>query len=115
MPQSARRACRKPQCGELVDSGYCETHRQAETKQREQWRGSSSHRGYGHKHRKVRDQTLRRDGYLCLRCLEQGKIVPATDSHHIKKMGTHPELHLDPNNRRSLCRGCHEIEEKKAI
>ncbi len=57
---------------------------------------------------------MQRDRYLCRRCLEHGRVTSATDSHHIRKMATHPDLHLDADNRVSLCRECHEVLEKDA-
>lgn len=114
MPQAAKRPCRHPGCPNLVGRGYCQDHEAAAKKEKYQRFGSSTKRGYGYQHQKVRAQTLKRDNYLCQRCLEQGRITPATDSHHIVKMTTAPERHLDPSNRRSLCNECHRIEEKDA-
>ena len=55
----------------------------------------------------MRDYVLRRDGYECLFCKEQGKVTTAYDSvlevDHIKELDKHPELALDVDNLRTLC------------
>lgn len=114
MADAPKRPCLKAGCPRLVDSGWCQDHAAVEKSQRNRWRGSAHSRGYGRAHQKVRAETMKRDCYLCQRCLEQGRTTPATDSHHVKKLATHPDLHLEPSNRRSLCRECHEIEEKES-
>lgn len=113
MPAAAKRPCLRPGCPELTDKGYCSTHAPEAKRARERWRGSAHSRGYGRAHRKVRAETMKRDNYLCQRCLEEGRVTPATDSHHIKKLSTNPELHLDPDNRLSVCRGCHRDLDKR--
>lgn len=64
------------------------------------------------------------DHPLCENCLKQGKIVPATDVHHIRPFLTghtfqeQMELAFDYNNLMSLCKECHiqkhkELNKKK--
>jgi len=114
MAEAAKRPCRKPGCANLCDKGFCAEHAPEAKRQRERYRGSPHSRGYGRQHRKVSERTMKRDHYLCQRCLSLGRVTPATDSHHIKKLATHPKLHLDPDNRSSVCRDCHEELEKGA-
>ena len=55
----------------------------------------------------MRDYVLRRDGYECLFCKEEGKVTTTYDSvlevDHIKELDKHPELALDVDNLRTLC------------
>lgn len=68
--------------------------------------------------RQVREQVLKRDQYLCQRCLENGIVRPAEQVHHITPLSTFvddADLHdllTDQDNCISLCRECHEKEHK---
>ena len=59
------------------------------------------------KWRRMRDYVLRRDGYECLFCKEEGKVTTTYDAvlevDHIKELEHHPELALDVDNLRTLC------------
>ena len=61
--------------------------------------------------RQMRDYVLRRDGYECLFCKEEGKVTTTYDAvlevDHIKELEHHPELALDEGNLRVLCKDCH--------
>lgn len=54
-----------------------------------------------------RERILRRDGYLCRECKRFGKMVQATEVHHIKHADEYPELIWVDDNLISLCKGCH--------
>lgn len=60
--------------------------------------------------RKERDLYLH-EHPLCEECLKKGKVVPATDVHHIKspfkKGQINWNLLYDENNLMSLCKECH--------
>lgn len=104
--------CRQPRCPNLVNSramkGFCNDH----VDQRSNWsrrpsrKGSTTSRGYGHAWRKLREEILRRDDYLCVSCSKSGRHVPATDVDHIinKASGGGDEA----SNLQSLCRKCHK-------
>ena len=51
-------------------------------------------------------------GYLCEECLKNGKIVPADDVHHIKKLTPQnvndPSVALSFSNLMALCNRCHD-------
>ncbi|WP_352338263.1 HNH endonuclease [Psychrobacter sp. 16-MNA-CIBAN-0192] len=104
--------CRSHRCPNLVKSrlmkGYCDDH----SDQRGSWgnrrKGSTTERGYGHAWRKLREEVLRRDGYLCVSCSKSGRHVPATDVDHIlnKASGGSDEL----SNLQSLCSKCHRTK-----
>ncbi|WP_211181809.1 HNH endonuclease [Staphylococcus capitis] len=56
----------------------------------------------------VRRQVLKRSNYECAWCREEGKVT--TDNlevDHIKELQDRPDLKLDPDNLRVLCKACH--------
>lgn len=63
--------------------------------------------------RKLRLQKLQ-DNPLCECCLQDNKITPAEEVHHITEILRNPDLAFDYKNLMSLCRKCHkEIHKKK--
>ena len=59
------------------------------------------------RHRKWREDVLRRDGYICQECKRYGKQVTATVAHHIKPRELYPELQYLVSNGQALCAKCH--------
>lgn len=61
--------------------------------------------------RQTRKKVLERDNYECQWCKEQGKVTTATDDvlevDHIKTYEVYPELGIEMDNLRTLCRTCH--------
>lgn len=61
--------------------------------------------------RQLRDWVMARDNYECQMCKAEGRVTTQTDSvlevDHIKELEFHPELALDPDNLRTLCKDCH--------
>ena len=105
------RPCRHYGCPNLVKSrsqqGYCDEHASERTgwAKRQQIKGNTTERGYGHAWRKLRESILKRDGYLCVKCRAEGRLIEATDVDHIKakaRGGTD-----DPDNLQALCAPCH--------
>jgi 5-methylcytosine-specific restriction protein A len=73
-------------------------------------RASAARRGYNYRWRKLRAATLAAEagehaGPLCVECLRQGIITPATDLDHIvpKRVGGADT----PENLQPLCHRCH--------
>ena len=62
----------------------------------------------------TREAVLRRDNYLCQRCMEQGRLSPATCVHHIVPLSTARTeeqmmaLLTDIDNCISLDEACHK-------
>lgn len=58
-----------------------------------------------------RKEILQRDHYECQWCKEEGRVTLADESllevDHIKELEYHPELALDNDNLRTLCKDCH--------
>ena len=109
--------CRAHRCPNLVTGramqGYCDRH----SDQRSNWThrvdrsGSTTSRGYGYKWRKLREQVLIRDGYLCVMCAANNRHVQASDVDHIKRKADGGTDGLD--NLQSLCKRCHRAKTAK--
>lgn len=61
--------------------------------------------------RALRELTLQRDHYECVMCRDGGKVTSEADSilevDHIKELEYYPELAMDIDNLRTLCKDCH--------
>ena len=55
--------------------------------------------------RKWRQIVLEKDNYTCQEC---GNTEEKLQAHHIKPKCSHPELKLEIENGKTLCRNCHE-------
>lgn len=64
-----------------------------------------------YKWQKLRLKALERDNYECIWCAEEGRVTTQHDAvlevDHIKEIEYHPELALDLDNLRTLCKPCH--------
>ena len=60
---------------------------------------------------RLRDAVLARDHYECVMCKANGKLTTNRDSvlevDHIKPLEQYPELAMDIDNLRTLCKDCH--------
>lgn len=81
---------------------YCKKHRKQETQEYDKQRGSAAQRGYDARWRRLRAMVLAEEP-LCRECAKQGRVVPATDVHHID--GDVRNLALE--NLEPLCHECH--------
>jgi 5-methylcytosine-specific restriction protein A len=109
MPSKPRKPCKHPMCNELVNSTYCDKHKQTQADMRKQYddmRGSPQSRGYDARWVKVRLIKLKRNP-LCECCHGQGKITIATLVHHIVSIRDGGAV-LDMSNLMSLCIRCHD-------
>ena len=106
MPDRPPRICRAPACrkGTTHKSGYCEEH-QANQKSWSNRKGSG--RG-GRPWRRLREQVMNRDNWVCQVCLENGRVTPATQVDHIipKSRGGSDS----PSNLRAICGPCHKVK-----
>lgn len=59
----------------------------------------------------IRQKVLERDNHECQWCKEQGRVTNRSHAtlevDHEKELEFHPELALDTENLRTLCRDCH--------
>ena len=77
------------------------------------WRQNrtTAQRGYGAAWRRAREAFLR-DHPLCVMCLAEGKLTPATVVDHIKPHRGDPTLFWDTTNWQSLCKQHHDSTKK---
>lgn len=110
MPEKPKRPCRKPGCANLTTSGYCDDHGGEVAVVRRRYddsRGNATDRGYDCQWKRTRNVVMRRDKYLCLRCLSVDRITPATEVHHTIPVAMAPERMHETNLLISVCRSCH--------
>ena len=102
MPKKSKHPCGYPGCPQLVDAGqrYCEKHKQPD-------RPSATRRGYNSKWRRLSKAYLRKHS-MCVRCMQQGRYVPATVVDHIQPHRNNPALMWDESNWQALCKPCHD-------
>ena len=115
MPQRPSTPCRHTGCPQLVSdgSGYCETHK-ADANRYDQWRGSSSKRGYDYKWQRFRAQLLNKPEFaLCSDCKARGKYTPTRELHHPVKVAIDPARQFELDNIMPLCKTCHAIRTAK--
>ena len=106
MPHTPKRPCRYPGCPNLCEKGtFCEDHRREWSP--ESLRGSAAARGYGTKWREARKLYLPRHP-LCVKCLEENKITPATVVDHIVPHRGDRKLFWDQDNWQPLCKEHHD-------
>ncbi|MGE5482253.1 MAG: HNH endonuclease [Bacteroidota bacterium] len=107
MPRRLHKPCAYPGCPSLVgDSRFCPAHAQVERRIEDERRGSARDRGYDTRWDKVRRAKLARDP-LCERCLQVGRVTPATMVHHLRSLRQGGEA-LEMANLLSVCRRCHD-------
>ena len=105
MPRSPKKPCRWPGCPRLTDRQYCPEHEKAARQQYDRFeRSPDINKTYGRAWKRIRDRYASKHP-LCERCLEEGRLTPVEEVHHIlpvSRGGTHSESNL-----MSLCRSCH--------
>ncbi|HEL0000868.1 HNH endonuclease [Streptococcus equi subsp. zooepidemicus] len=70
----------------------------------------SMYRTFYHKTewRKLRQEAIKRDNNECVWCRERGRLTTTNlEVDHIKEVQYYPELALDIDNLRTLCKECH--------
>ena len=105
-------ACKWPGCPEITpERGHCPRH----AKRGEQLAGERDRRQRDPEVRKLYNSSawrkLRRrlldEDPVCRRCRREW----ATECHHVRKVKDRPDLALDADNAKPLCRSCHDLEE----
>lgn len=104
MPYRIERPCRAFMCPNTTSNsnGYCDEHQGMAREQR----GSARQRGYDRRWEKFRAAYLK-EHPLCVDCLKENRLIPATEVHHIQKLAEYPELKYVENNLMALCHKCH--------
>lgn len=105
MPRKPKRPCAFPGCPNLTEKQYCQQHEKEQNKRYNKYeRRPDVNIKYGRAWRKVRGRYVSAHP-LCERCLEEGRITPVDEVHHIipvSQGGTNEESNL-----MSLCKSCH--------
>lgn len=116
MPKKPKKPCAYPMCPELVEAGerYCEKHKRIQEerikqrkKEYEKKRKSARERGYDSRWQKARKIFLSKNP-LCVSCMKEGRITPATVVDHIIPHKGDYELFWDESNWQALCKKCHD-------
>ena len=105
MPTKPKKPCAYPGCPNLTFDVYCEEHAALRRKQYDKYNRSPNHdKKYGNNWRRIRGLYVKKHP-LCERCLEEGRITPVEEVHHIiplSRGGTNQFSNL-----MSLCQSCH--------
>ena len=106
-----KKICR---CGKLIELNQtaCEACKERQAKRQmeyEKSRGTSTQRGYNSKWRKYREGYLKHNP-LCVECLKEGIITPATVVDHIVPHKGDSKLFWDKTNHQGLCKHHHDIK-----
>jgi 5-methylcytosine-specific restriction protein A len=106
MPFKPARPCKRPGCSAITlhPSRLCDTHLPLERRAIDARRGTPSQRGYDSHWQRVRTMFLA-EHPLCVTCEAEGRVVGATEVHHIKPLadgGSNADSNL-----MALCKACH--------
>lgn len=115
VPSRPKKPCSYPGCPELVEAGQggrCEKHKRQEQRRYDKQRGTAAQRGYDARWQKARLSHLKANP-LCVFCLKENRLTPATVVDHIVPHKGDYNLFWDKNNWQSLCKRCHDIKTAK--
>ncbi|TNE75072.1 MAG: HNH endonuclease [Gammaproteobacteria bacterium] len=107
MPKRTAKPCRARLCTRTTREkhGYCDEH----IDQARSWTRGRAGRGRGGRPwRRLRDQVLERDQFLCQPCKREGRVTPGNEVDHII-----PEAeggHTVANNLEATCHHCHKAK-----
>lgn len=110
MPVTPCRAHRCPNLVKRSQKGYCDEHadKRYGWQRSQKVKGTVTQRGYGHAWRKLREQVLERDGYICQVCKADGRLTAATEVDHIVNKASGGSDTLD--NLQAICKACHKAK-----
>lgn len=108
MPSKPMRPCNHIGCNTLTRERYCDVHKR-QSNDYDRYRGNSSQRGYDSKWRKARIAYLK-EHPLCVECLKEGRVEPATVVDHIKPHRGDKKLFWDKSNWQPFCKRHHDIK-----
>ena len=105
VPYKPKTPCSHPGCPKLTATRFCPEHEKQENKHYEKHqRDPAAKKRYGRAWKRIRDRYAAAHP-LCEMCLEEGRLTPVDEVHHIVPIsqgGTHAR-----DNLMSLCRSCH--------
>jgi 5-methylcytosine-specific restriction enzyme A len=112
MPLKPKRPCAYPGCPSLSHGYYCLDHERKVEMEYNKKRGSASKQAYGVQWRRARKRYLA-EHPLCVMCLKEEKVVPATVVDHVIAHKGDMGLFWDKNNWQALCKRCHDTKTAK--
>lgn len=98
MPYKPMQICRHPGCAARTSGRYCDKHR------RQEYRATSTQRGYGSRWRKERKAFLNAHP-ICAHCGHPAEVVDHITPHR----GIY-DLMWDHDNWQPLCKKCHDFK-----
>jgi 5-methylcytosine-specific restriction protein A len=105
LPYALKKPCRYPGCAELTHSSYCEKHMKQVGHDYEKYRRDpDAAKRYNGAWRRIRAQYIAAHP-LCEMCQREGRLVPATEVHHIVELSEGGGNSFD--NLMALCKPCH--------
>ena len=109
MPYKPAGPCHYPGCPHLTNHprGYCSRHLPGKYREEDEGRLPSNKRGYDRHWRKERLDYLKANP-LCVECLKDKQVTPATVVDHITPPKGDYDLFWDRNNWQSLCKPHHD-------
>ena len=116
MPYRPPKPCAKSGCPNVTRVRYCDDHQGEAAKVLRRYddaRGNATDRGYDARWKRTRTAALRRDNYLCLRCLSLDRVEPATEVHHTIPVSMAPERMHELDLLISVCHPCHGLLEEQ--
>lgn len=116
-----KKRCHKINCRNFVENvgdTYCSEHKGETNRQYNKFRETYDKEYVSFYHSKSwkakRKQALRRDNYLCQRCLNEFEIITISEEvHHIISTKEDWSKKLELDNLISLCTSCHQQIESK--
>ncbi|WP_033923624.1 HNH endonuclease [Piscirickettsia salmonis] len=105
MPRRAKQICCYAGCHNTTYARYCEYHEQHGNRYHAP-RKTTAQRGYGGRWQRERKIFLQ-DHPLCKQCLQDDKLIPATEVDHIKPHDGDHDLMWNQSNWQALCKSCH--------
>lgn len=105
MPRKPKSPCSHPGCPKLTYDRYCKEHKSLVNKNYNKYqRDPNSNKRYGRAWKRIRDRYVKANP-LCVKCLENGRLTPVEEVHHIKPLAEGGSN--DFSNLMSLCKSCH--------
>lgn len=111
--------CAYSGCRQLipVSKRYCEKHQYIQDQKNKQYEKDYNQTRYERnpltanyhtmRWKRLRENVLARDNYLCQECLKKGLITQASQVDHLESAVTRPDLFWDMDNLDSKCASCH--------
>lgn len=110
MPYKPQRLCNHAGCNQLTVNRYCVQHEEQYKQQRRDYdkQRPSYHNWYSSERWRTLRKHILRNNPLCVMCMKQDRLVPATVIDHIQPHKGDALLFWDVGNLQALCKQCHD-------